>query len=214
MSFSTNPFSYIFRHENKYNIKGENVWQLEKHVRWFKTNLVLIFEKQQWEEINRRFENFRHIETNKLTGSYDTFLTLNLSRDRLSFVKPIDENIIQIPSSKHPIPKRYRPYSGGLNFGLIKNDRIVCFAAAPYILTKQGFSFAIIRNVVTKFIVRRQGFALKTVGVLCKELFSNYHISNIFLWVEERNTAARNLYKKLGFFEEAKVAMTYCDLKK
>lgn len=214
MTFSINPFKYIFRHENKYNITGDNVWQLNEYIRWFKTNIVLIFEKQQWEEINRRFDNFRSTETNQLTKSYDTYLTLDLNKDRLSFIEPIDDEIIQIPSPNHPLPKRYRPYNGGLNFGLFKNNQIVCFAAAPHILTRESFSFAIIRGVETKFLKRRQGYALNTVGLLCKELFSRFHLSNIFLWVEEKNMAARNLYQNLGFFEEAKLAVTYCDLKR
>lgn len=66
----------------------------------------------------------------------------------------------------------------------------------------------------TKFLKRRQGYALKTVGVLCKELFSRFQLSNIFLWVEEKNIAARNLYQNLGFLEEAKLSLTYCDIKK
>ncbi|UCG04343.1 MAG: GNAT family N-acetyltransferase [Candidatus Heimdallarchaeota archaeon] len=101
-----------------------------------------------------------------------------------------------------------------MNFGLIKDNQIVCFAAAPYILTEKSFSFAIIRSVETKFLKRRQGFALKTVGLLCKELFSRFNVSNIFLWVEEKNLAARNLYQNLGFLKESKISLTYCDLKR
>jgi hypothetical protein len=214
LAFTTNPFNFIFRYENKYHITGENVWHLNKHVRWFKTNLVLIFEKQQWEEIKRRFNNFRNLITNQLTDSYDTYLTLNLRKDDLAYVEPIDEEIIQIPSPNHPLPKRYRPYRGGLNFGLIKKNQMVCFAAAPHILTQSSFSFAIIRGVETEYLKRRQGYAKNTVGLLCKELFSRYQLTNIFLWVEEGNLAARTLYQKLGFSEEEKLYLTYCDLKK
>lgn len=192
---------------------GENVWQFENKVRWFKTNLVLIFEKKRWGEIIQRFENFRDLETNQRIDSYNTYLSLNLSRDLFSFSNP-DNQIIQIPSLKYPLPKRYRPYGGGLSYGLIKNRNIVCFAAAPHILSQETFSFAILRGIETKIIERRQHYALKTVGVLCKELFSRYNLSNIFLWVDEKNKAARNLYKKLGFFEEGKTYTTYCDLKK
>lgn len=213
LAFTTNPFSYIFRYENKYNITGENVWQFDKYIRWFKTNLVIIFEKQYWKDINQRFDNFRNLNTNQSTNSYDTYLTLNLKKDDLSYFESIDEEIKQIPSANCPLPKRYRPYNGGLNFGLFKNDQMVCFAAAPYILINSPFSFAIVRGVETKFLKRRQGYALNTVGLLCKELFSQYHLKNIFLWVEERNRAARNLYHKIGFSEEVEFSLTYCDLK-
>ncbi|MFX1507605.1 MAG: GNAT family N-acetyltransferase [Promethearchaeota archaeon] len=212
LAFITNPFSYIFRYENKYHITGGNVWHFNEHIRWFKTNLVLVFEKQHWEEIKRRFTNFRKLNTNQPTDSYDAYLTLNLKKDDLAYIEPIDDEIIQIPSPNHPLPKRYRPYHGGLNFGLFKNNQMVCFAAAPHILTCSPFSFAIIRSVETEFLERRQGYALNTVGLLCKELFSRYHIKNIFLWAEESNLAARKLYKKIGFSEETKFALTYCDL--
>ena len=212
--FTTDPFSYIFRYENKYNIVGENVWQYDKHIRWFKTNLVIIFEKQHWKEINQRFDNFRNLDTNQLINSYDTYLTLNLKKDDLSNFEQTDNEIKQIPSTNYPLPKRYRPYNGGLNFGLFKKNQMVCFAAAPYILTNPPFSFAIVRGVETKFLKRRQGYALNTVGWLCKELFSRYLLNNIFLWVEKRNQAARNLYQKIGFTEEVEFSLTYCDLKK
>jgi len=214
LAFSVDPLRFIFRYENRYTLIGEKVWQLEKKVRWFETNLVLIFEKKGWGEITQRFDNFRDLETNRQIDSYNTYLTLNLSKDHFSISEPIDNQIIQIPSSKHPLPKRYRPYGGGLSFGFIKNGKIVCFAAAPHILSQETFSFAILRGIETKIIERRQRYALKTVGVLCKELFSRYNLANIFLWVDEKNIAARNLYQKLGFSEEGKIYTTYCDQKK
>lgn len=213
LAFSVDPLRYIFRYENKYTLVGEKVWQLERKIRWFKTNLVLIFEKKRWGDVIQRFDNFRDLETNQQTDSHNTYLTLNLFRDHFSFSEPFSDQIIQIPSSEHPLPKRYRPYSGGLSFGLFKKGKMVCFAAAPHILSQGTLSFAILRGVETKLIERRQRYALKTVGVLCKELFSRYQFSNIFLWVEETNRAARNLYQKLGFSEEGKIYTTYCDQK-
>lgn len=214
LAFSVDPLRYIFRFENKYTLFGEDVWQLEKYIRWFQTNIVLIFEKQRWEEIIHHFDNFRSLETNKPIDSYNIYLTLSLSREDLSFSEDADDRIIQIPSPEHPHPKRYRPLKGGLAFGLLKKDKIICFAAAPHILTQKSLSFAILRGIKTELLERRQGYALKTVGMLCKELFSRYQLSNIFLWVEETNTAARNLYEQLGFQEEAKIFSIYCDQKK
>lgn len=192
---------------------GEKVWQLKTKVRWFNTNLVLIFEKKRWGDIIQRFDNIRDLETNQQTDSYNTYLTLNLSRDHFSFSEPVDDQIIRVPSSEYPLPKRYRPFGGGLSFGFFKKGSMVSFAAAPHILSQGTFSFAILRGVETKLIERRQRYALKTVGVLCKELFSRYESSNIFLWVEETNQAAQNLYKKLGFSEEGRIYATYCDQK-
>ena len=210
--FSVNPFRFIHRFENRYTIFGSHVWQLEKNIRWFKTNLVLMFQETTlWEEIIYRFHNFRSLETNDQTLSYSTYLTLNLSKDNLSIVDPVDDRIVQLPSSNHSLPKRYRPFNKGLAFGLIKNNSIACFAASLHILNQNSINFAILRGIETQSFQKRHGYALKTVSVLCKELFDRYDLSNIFLWVEEKNFAARNLYKKLGFKEEVKVFMTYCD---
>jgi predicted GNAT family acetyltransferase len=96
----------------------------------------------------------------------------------------------------------------------LKNEKIVSFASAPHILTHKSFSFAILRGIETKLLERKQGYALETVGVLCQELFSQYHLKNIFSWVEEKNAAARSLYKKLGFREKAKTFAIHCDRKK
>jgi hypothetical protein len=212
LAFSVDPLRYIFRYENKYSLFGKDVWQLEKQIRWFKTNIVLMFEKQRWEEVIQRFDNFRSLETNKPTNSHNTYLTLNLRKEEyVSHLKDINDRIIKIPSPGFPTPKRYRPLSGGLAFGFLKNGTIICFAAAPHILNQKDFSFAILRGIETQSFQKRHGYALKTVSVLCKELFDRYDLSNIFLWVEEKNFAARNLYKKLGFKEEVKVFMTYCD---
>ena len=212
LAFSVDPLRYIFRYENKYSLFGKDVWQLEKQIRWFKTNLVLMFQETTlWEEIIYRFHNFRSLETNEQMLSYSTYLTLNLSKDNLYMVNPGDDRIVQVPSSNHSLPKRYRLFNKGLAFGLFKNNSIVCFAAAPHILNQKSFSFAILRGIETQSFQKRHGYALKTVSVLCKELFDRYDLSNIFLWVEEKNFAARNLYKKLGFKEEVKVFMTYCD---
>ena len=214
LAFSVDPLCYIFRYENKYTLFGEDVWELEKKIRWFDTNIVLTFEKQNWRGISKRFDNFRSIEAKKPITSYKTYLTLNLTREHFSFFESSENQIIQIPSPGYPLPKRYRPLSGGLNFAFFKNDNIVCFASAPYILTQSSFSFAILRGIETKLPERKKGYAFRTVGVLCKELFSRYSVSNIFLWVEETNPAALNLYRHLGFSEESKVLTTYCDKKK
>ncbi|MFX0013748.1 MAG: GNAT family N-acetyltransferase [Promethearchaeota archaeon] len=211
--FSIDPLRYICRYENKYTLFGENIWEFTNKIRWFNTNIVLVFEKHYWDDIRIRFDNFRNVETNKPANIYNTYLTFNLSKNHLLNLEPIDDQIIQIPSYKHPLPKRYRPLDGGLGFGSFKGNKLVCFAAAPYIFIKSSFSFAILRGVETNVLERRQGYALKTVGVLCKELFLRYDISNIFLWVEDSNMAAKKLYRKLGFSEEAKVFTTYCDLK-
>ncbi|MHA2227018.1 MAG: GNAT family N-acetyltransferase [Candidatus Hodarchaeales archaeon] len=183
-------------------------------IKWFETNLVLMFEKERWTEITHHFHNFRSLETNKSTQTYDTYLTLHLTRQKFVFLDSIDEQIIELPSPQYPLPKRYRPLSGGLAFGFLKNNNVTCFAAAPHILKQEPFSYAILRGIETQSLDRRRGYAQKTVQVLCNEVFKRFDISDIFCWVEEKNRAARNLYKKIGFYEDGKIHSIYCDLKK
>jgi hypothetical protein len=214
LAFRLNPFLYIHRFENKYTLYGKDVWKLKRKIRWFKTNLVLMFNQEEmWSDLNKRFTNFRSLETNQPTDFFNVYITLSFSKDSFTVLDYIDERIIELPTQKHPLPKRYRPISSGLNYGLIKNGEVVSFAAAPHILIQSIFSFAILRGIETKLLERRQGYALQTVGVLCNELFSRYKLTNIFLWVEDTNKAALNLYEKLGFKKEAIIYATYCDQK-
>ncbi len=213
LAFTVDPLRYIFRFDNKYTLFGNDIWELEDRIRWYKTNNVLFFEEERWEEVIQRFENLRSLENNRPAESYNTYLTLSLSKEHLSIPESVDNRIVQFPSSKYPLPKRYRSLVGGLAFGLLKNEKIVSFASAPHILTHKSFSFAILRGIETKLLERKQGYALKTVGVLCQELFSQYQLKKIFSWVEEKNTAARSLYKNLGFREKAKTFAIYCDRK-
>jgi ribosomal protein S18 acetylase RimI-like enzyme len=214
-NFSLNPFSYIYRFENKYNLVGDTFWELRKEIRWFKENIILIFhDKNLWNTIGNSFEDFRSLETNNPTQIYDTYLTYTLTRNQLSSVDSNSTAIVEIPSRKYPLPKRYRSLRGGVNFGLIENEKIISFAAAPHILTQFKTPFAILRGIETKKTERRQSYARATTGKLCETLFSKYGIESIFLWVEEKNVAARNLYTGLGFQEDTKVFTTFCNQKK
>ncbi len=213
-NFSLNPFSYIYRYENKYNLVGDNYWELKKEIRWFNENITLIFQdKGHWDTIVNSFENFRSLETNDPSPIYDTYLTYTLTQDKLSSVESNSTTIVELPSKKYPLPKRYRPLEGGVNFGLIKDQKIISFASAPHILAQFKTPFAILRGIETKKTEKRHGYARATVSKLCENLFSKYGIESIFLWVEEKNVAARNLYIELGFQEDAKVFTTYCNQK-
>ncbi len=213
-SYSLDPFSYIYRYENKYCLFGENFWELGKNIRWFKDNIILIFQnKNIWNEIVEKFRNFRSLETNKSTHTFNTYITFYLTKDAFSFINSKSELIVKIPSEKYPIPKRYRHLKDGLNFGLIKNNKIASFASAPHIMTGYTTSFAVLRGVETNMLERGQGYAQVIVSKLCKELFTKFEIKNIFLWVEEINFAAIKMYNNLGFKEDVKIYTTYCDLK-
>ena len=196
--FSLDPFSYVYRFDNKYNLFGDIIWQLSNELRWFKDNIVLIFQdKTIWNEIINRFENFRSLDTNKPVKTYNTYITYCLTQENFSSHNFSHDSIIQIPSTVHPLPKRLRHLTGGLNFGLIKNMKVVSFAAAPHIITHGDFSFAILRGVETDSTERRKGYAQATTSKLCSELFTEYDIKHIFIWVEENNKIN---YERAGEF--------------
>jgi hypothetical protein len=107
-AFSVDPLRYIFRFENKYTLFGNDIWKFEKHIQWYKTNTVLFFEEERWQEVIQRFENFRSLENNKPAKSYNTYLVLSLSKEHFSINESTDSRIVQFPSSKYPLPKRSR----------------------------------------------------------------------------------------------------------
>ena len=213
--FSLNPFSYAYRFDNKYHLFGENIWQLSSKLHWFKDNIVLTFQdKTIWNEIIDKFENFRSLDTNRPAKTYNTYITYSLTQENFSSHNLSHNSIVQIPSTIHSLPKRLRHLTGGLNFGLIKKDKIISFAAAPYITIQGDFKFAILRAVETDSTERRKGYAQATTSKLCNELFTEYDIQHIFIWVEENNKAARKMYDRLGFQEDSKIFTTYCNQKK
>ncbi|MHA1994198.1 MAG: GNAT family N-acetyltransferase [Candidatus Hodarchaeales archaeon] len=213
-NFTLNPLDYIFHYENKYHLSSVNIWPLMKKIRWFKTNSVLIFnDSSMWPSIQERFENFRSLETNEETNTFNTYITFQLSTETFNPGWSDLNSVIRFPNDRIKIPKRYRHLEGGIAYGYLKGNEIVSFAAAPHILQSKTHSFAIIRGIETKILERKQGYSHKTLTKLCQEILIDNLITRIYLWVENSNEVAIKLYKKLGFVEDSKIYATYCDRK-
>ncbi|WP_455140883.1 GNAT family N-acetyltransferase [Candidatus Hodarchaeum mangrovi] len=214
LKYLNEPFRYIFRFDNKYHISGTDIWEMESQIKWFKTNIVIQFnDKDLWDDIRAKFTNFRSLETNKNVDIFNTYFTYFLSNDRFKKSKQNYNSVVQIPNKTIYLPKRYRHLKGGLAYGYMKDKEIISFAAAPHILIKVPFSYAIIRGIETRLVERRQGFAYETMSKLCEALFNEVKINCIYLWVEENNLAAIYLYEKLGFLKDSVIYATYCDLR-
>ena len=209
-----NPLSFIFHYENKYYMSGVDVWKLKSRIRWFKTNNVIFFtNKSLWPEIQDRFTNFRSLETNSQTDIYNSYTTYRISVETFNPKWSNLSSLVKFPNDKIPVPKRYRHLDihGGLAYGYLKNNEIVSFAAAPHIHQSDNLSFAIIRGIETKLLERQQGYSNTTLAKLCQELLANMLIKELFLWVEDSNESAINLYKKIGFKQDNKIFATFCD---
>jgi len=211
-----NPLKFIFHYENKYFLSGEDVWKLKDKFRWFNTNNVLFFTNESlWPEIFERFTNFRSLETNNPTDTFNSYSTYRLTVATFNPKWSNLSSIIKFPNNKLAVPKRYRHLDihGGLAYGYLKNNEIVSFAAAPHIYQSDDLSFAIVRGIETKLLERKQGYSNITLTKLCQELLSNLLIQDLFLWVEDSNEAAIKLYEKIGFVKDNKIFATFCDLK-
>ena len=208
--------SFIFHYENKYFLSGPDVWEIEEGIRWFNTNNVLFFnDERQWPKIQKKFTNFRSLETNNETDTYNSYTTYKLIVETFNPKWTQLSSIIKFPNDKVAPPKRYRHLDihGGLAYGYLKNNEIVSFAAAPHIYQDESISFAIIRGIETKLLERKQGYSNSTLTKLCQELLSNQLIKELFLWVEDSNEPAINLYEKMGFVQDSRIFATFCDLK-
>ncbi len=213
-TYSLNPFDYIFHYENKYYLSSDRIWPLRKKIRWFDTNIVLIFhDLSLWTSIQKQFINLRSLETNEETDIYNTYITFQLSTETFNPGWRDLDFVIRFPNNLINVPKRYRHLMGEIAYGYLKENEIVSFAAAPHILNSDSHSYAIIRGIETKLLERKQGYSHKTLTKLCSEILIDKQIKNIYLWVEESNKSAIQLYKKLGFIEESKLYAIYCDLK-
>ncbi len=214
-SYKLKPtLNFIYRFENKYYLYGQNAWKQYRKIQWLKTNIVVMFEDSSFDDlIHSKFQNFRSLETNESSDVFNTYLTLRLTPNDFSFLEKEEINTIRLPKQNTDLPKRYKHLNGGINYGVLQGDEIISFAAAPYILIKQNYSFAIIRSVETKLLERKKGLGLQTVGKLIQYLFNQLEVKNIVLWVDEGNFGARRLYEKLGFKTESSFLATYCDCK-
>ncbi|MHA1215466.1 MAG: GNAT family N-acetyltransferase [Candidatus Hodarchaeales archaeon] len=212
LAYKTAPFRYIFRFENKYQLYGNNVFHFKKKVRWFKTNIVLIFEnKSLWSEIQDLFYNFRSIETNEVSDIYNTYIAYRITKKTFKPKRLDNPSIVKLPTKDIPIPKRYRHLKGGLSYGYIKDKKVVSFSAAPHIVNDAQNSYAILRGIETRELEKRQGYAYVTLSKLLDDLFTITNVKEVFLWVENNNTPAKNLYTKMGFVPQSEIFATYCD---
>ncbi len=214
MKFNTTPFSFIFRYDNKFHLHGGSVENFIDNIKWYKTNNVLLFSDPTfWDIIQSKFWNFRSLETNENVDTYNTYLTYELSIESFKPYWKKASSIIKLPSETFSIPKRYRHLNEGIAFGLIENNEVLSFAAAPHIFQKSRLSYAIIRGIETKLLERKQGYSMLTVTKLCQHLLADLLIRKLFLWVEESNLPAINLYEKLGFRKDKTIFATFCDKK-
>ncbi|MHA2173258.1 MAG: GNAT family N-acetyltransferase [Candidatus Hodarchaeales archaeon] len=211
--FTTTPFSFIFRYENKFHCHGRDAWDSFKEIKWYKANNVLFFSDSNiWEEIQSKFTNFRSLETNERIDNFNTYSTYELSIENFNPKWKKSSSIIQLPDKNFSIPKRYRHLNEGVAYGFIENNEVLSFAAAPHLLQQGRLSFAIIRGIETKLLERKQGYSKLTVTKLCQHLLADLLIRKIFLWVEETNRPAINLYEDLGFIKDKTIYATFCDL--
>ncbi|MHA1541528.1 MAG: GNAT family N-acetyltransferase [Candidatus Hodarchaeales archaeon] len=215
VKLTEDPLSFIFHYENKYFLSGVDVWKLKDRIRWFNTNIVIFFtDESLWPDIQKRFTNFRSLETNNQTETFNSYTTYKISVKTFNPKWSNLSSLIKFPNNKIAVPKRYRHLDihGGLAYGYLKNNEIVSFAAAPHIHQNNELSFAILRGIETKLLERKQGYSNITLSKLCQELLTNMLIKELFLWVEDSNESAINLYEKIGFIEDNKIFATYCDL--
>jgi hypothetical protein len=177
-----NPLSFIFHYENKYFLSGVDVWKLKDRIRWFNTNNVIFFTNESlWPDIQKRFTNFRSLETNIQTDTFNSYTTYKMSIKTFNPSWSNRSSLIKFPNDKITVPKRYLHLDihGGLAYGYLKKNEIVSFAAAPHIHQSNDLSFAIIRGIETKLLERKQGYSNTTLSKLCQELLANMLIKDL-----------------------------------
>ncbi len=100
----------------------------------------------------------------------------------------------------------------GIGMGIIKDNKLVATGFIPHIVVNSNFSFGVIRSVWVDNNWRKKGLGTDIIVNLCKKALSR-NIQGIILWVEKDNSAAINLYKKLGFEIKDEVYSWICQTK-
>ena len=110
------------------------------------------------------------------------------------------------------IKRRIHLSRGFGGVGIVRDNSLIGCAFASQVVQEDHFSFAAIRDVWVHPKFRRQGFGADLTSHIAEIIFDN-KIERVFLWVEERNYPAVQLYENLGFRTVDTFLSTVCKLK-
>ena len=164
--------------------------------------------------IEKYFTNFSLLDPSAGNKFHNTFLCMELREEEF---KPKKNHISRRLTDNEYRLLNFRRrilFSQGLGgVGIVENNRVVGRAFAPHVVQEDKFSFAVVRDVYVDPICRNRGFGFDLSSKICEIIFSK-GIKKCFLWVEEDNSHAVRIYKKLGFKTKDKVRSNYCLRKK
>ena len=145
----------------------------------------------------------------------------NMSCSQSQFTRELSDNpegarVLELSDWTDNAPEYARTFleESSTCLGFVVKGKLVSCAHAPNIyLGNEALKFAIIRGVWTDPSHRGKDFATSSMNALCRALFDEVKVDEIFLRVEERNPAAIKIYKKLGFRVTGKWLGSQCQFK-
>ncbi|MCK4896378.1 MAG: GNAT family N-acetyltransferase [Candidatus Heimdallarchaeota archaeon] len=161
---------------------------------------VVITADLEWmPTIEEHFTDLKLLDPSMDENSYNSFLCMELSKKDFQAKEGcISRRLDQDDQKLVSMNRKIHLNSGVGGVGIIEDRSLVACAFAPHVVMNESFSFAILRDIWTRPSYRGKGFGYDVSSRICDIAFEE-GVEKIFLWVEENNKAAVNIYEKIGF---------------
>ncbi|NVM04927.1 MAG: GNAT family N-acetyltransferase [Candidatus Helarchaeota archaeon] len=195
---------FIFKFLEYYVFYGSNCFNYFNDIPHEAGLVRVAFDQENLSNIQKHFQGFRITDISG-EGQFNYFLNMfcnksQLIRDLKILIEGVREITLEDWTNNAPIEIKTFLEQSTICYGLVQDGKLVSCAPSPELyLGENAPKFAIIRGVWTDPNFRRKGLATSSMKKLCLKLFDEVKVENIYLWVEERNPTAINIYKKLGF---------------
>ncbi len=207
--------NFIFKFLEHYVFYGSNCFNYFKDIPHEEGLVRIDFDKENLSNIQKHFQGFR-ITDKSGEGQYNYFLNMfcinsQFRRDFKIKNEGIREITLKDWTDNAPIDVKNFLEQSVTCFGSVQDNKLISCAPSPDLyLGNEAQKFAIIRGVWTDPQHRRKGLASASMKKLCLKLIDEIKVENIYLFVEERNPTAINIYKKLGFQATGKWWSSQC----
>ena len=178
-----------------------------------KGQMFITFKPEWMSFIQENFKDFELVVQIEEETTINKFLCMELLEENFTPMKQYQSRKFSREDvDLLEIKRRIHVSRGFGGVGIIRDNSLIGCAFASQVVQETPFSFAAIRDVWVHPNFRKQGLGTDLTLHIAEIIFAN-KIERIFLWVEERNYPAVQLYEKLGFQTVDTFLSTVCKLK-
>lgn len=204
---------FIFQRDQFLTLFGNLTLNDFSALLWEPNELILNFDQNHWPLITRLFDSFRPTdETGDSNKTYNRFFVMRTHRDQWNMSRQDfagESSVVKIlmvtPNQEIDELKQRTfdiPFLSSIPTVLLfdaNSPEPAAIARIPNVLSRDDWSFGVIRDVWVRPTYRRRGYASLIMDRALRWLFEEQNLTQAFLYVECTNVPAVALYKKLGW---------------